>query len=147
MRDRRKPASIHLPPQPPAFTPVPVRPRRDGWSAARQRGFVAALFAGATIAVATARVGKSATSAYQLRARPGAASFAAAWDAALAHARAQRLPAPPVGPARAGEEFMTYRPVFHGGRQIGCRPIPRDSMLLRALGRRLGSSLSERDVP
>jgi hypothetical protein len=67
----------------PAFAPVPVRGRRDGWSAARQAGFMAALVRTGSVAAAAQAVGMSRASAYRLRERAGAASFAAAWDAAL----------------------------------------------------------------
>ena len=69
------------------FTPVPVRPREDGWTVARQRGFVRALGEGLTIARAAQAVGMSARSAYRLHDRTGAGSFRKAWRMALALAR------------------------------------------------------------
>lgn len=67
----------------PAFDPVPVKPRHDGWTPDRQRGFIEALAATACVADAARSVGMSETGAYNLYARPDAAAFRAAWDAAL----------------------------------------------------------------
>jgi len=85
------------PPEPlyddiPDFTPVPVtRARHDGWSPDRQRRFVVALRATASVGAAAKLVGSSRTSAYRLRARPGAEGFAAAWDLVLSAARDERF--------------------------------------------------------
>ena len=92
--------------KPLTFAPVPfARSRCDGWSPAVQRAFVAALARGATVTAAAGLVGRSRQKAYALRARPGAAAFAAAWDAAVDIAsrrrqRQRRLPVRPV--ARPG---------------------------------------------
>ncbi len=72
------------------FTPVALRSRRDGWTAARQRAFIALLSEGLRPGPAAARVGMSRQTAYSLRGRPGAASFASAWDAAVAMAGRRR---------------------------------------------------------
>ncbi|MEO0501330.1 MAG: hypothetical protein AAF205_12360 [Pseudomonadota bacterium] len=65
------------------------------WTPVRQQRFLAALMAGATVAAAARGVGMSRQGAYRFRARasacPGAASFAAAWDAARRHAEAERF--------------------------------------------------------
>ena len=73
------------PPAPvPAFTPVPRRfARHDGWTVARQRGFIAALASLGCVKRAAAAVSMSSEGAYALRIAPGATSFAAAWTAAL----------------------------------------------------------------
>ncbi len=71
---------------PPAldFTPVGLqRKRRDGWTPARQRAFIAALARCGSVAAAAREVGMSPRSAYALLDRPGAESFADAWDAAV----------------------------------------------------------------
>lgn len=73
-----------------AFPPVPVRYRRDGWTPARQRRFIAALAECGCVLAACRRVGKSAEAAYRLWRRPDAAGFRAAWDAALRLARQSR---------------------------------------------------------
>ncbi len=67
----------------PAFHPVPVNPRADGWTAARQAAFVGMLAETGSVIAAARIVGMGRESAYRLRRRPGAAGFAAAWDAAL----------------------------------------------------------------
>lgn len=94
------------------FTPVPARARRDGLTPARQAAFVAALAETCCVTAAARAVGMSWQSAYRLRDRAGAASFAAAWNAALAR------PAHPDGVfdrALAG----TARPITYAGRKIG----------------------------
>jgi hypothetical protein len=68
----------------PAFTPVPLRYRRDGWTPRRQADFLGRLAAARSVSAAAAFVGMARESAYRLRDRPGAESFAAAWDAVLA---------------------------------------------------------------
>ncbi|MGZ3171754.1 MAG: hypothetical protein ACXWI5_10220 [Croceibacterium sp.] len=70
----------------PAFYPVPTRTRRDGWTVERQADFLGLLAETGSVIGACEAVGISRKSTYQLRARPGAESFAAAWDAALGHA-------------------------------------------------------------
>lgn len=67
----------------PPFDPVPVQPRRDGWTPERQRAFIEALAATACVEDAARAVGMSGTSAYNLCARPDAVAFRNAWDAAL----------------------------------------------------------------
>jgi hypothetical protein len=65
------------------FAPVPVRYRRDGWTPARQRAFIAALAETGCVLEACRRVGKSAEAAYRLWRRPDAAAFRDCWAAAL----------------------------------------------------------------
>lgn len=65
------------------FDPVPVSPRRDGWTAAKQRRFIEALAETGIVRVAAAAVGMSEESAYRLARRADAQSFCNAWDAAL----------------------------------------------------------------
>ena len=67
-----------------AFTPVPVRPRRDGWTAERQRCFIRAVAETGCVVTAAREAGMSPRSAYRLAARPDAGAFAAAWTEALA---------------------------------------------------------------
>ena len=69
---------------PPSFDPVPLdRIRHDGWTAQRQRDFIAALIAMGSVGQAAKAVGMGKASAYNLRKRPGAGDFNAAWDRAL----------------------------------------------------------------
>jgi molybdenum-dependent DNA-binding transcriptional regulator ModE len=60
------------------FTPVRLKARRDGWTPERQYRFIAELAATRSIVRACRAVGMSSVSAYKLRVRPDAASFAAA---------------------------------------------------------------------
>lgn len=65
------------------FDPVPVRPRSDGWTAAKQRRFIEVLAETGIVRAAAAAVGMSEASAHRLARRPDAGAFCAAWDAAL----------------------------------------------------------------
>ena len=75
----------------PKFTPVPLRYRQDGWTPMRQADFLGRLAETWSVAAAARHVGKSRESAYRLRDKPGAESFAAAWDAILAELRRVRM--------------------------------------------------------
>lgn len=76
----------------PSFTPAPLaRRRHDGWTADRQRNFIAELARTGCVGRAARAAGMSVTSAYKLRRRIGAESFAAAWTTALADARRRAL--------------------------------------------------------
>ncbi len=70
----------------PAFSPVPLRARADGWTPARQSAFLASLAITGCVTKAARRVKMARETAYRLRAKPGAGSFAAAWDAVLGKA-------------------------------------------------------------
>jgi hypothetical protein len=61
------------------FAPVPTRARHDGWSAADQREFIRRLARGHSVLEAAKSLGHSRQSAYALRERRGAESFARAW--------------------------------------------------------------------
>jgi hypothetical protein len=99
----------------PHFTPVAsARNRRDGWTPARQRIFIAALSKTGIVAAAARAAGMGVTSAYNLRRRPGAASFAAAWDKVESEARDRAL-AYVVEHVLNGET----RPRFYRGRYVG----------------------------
>ena len=65
------------------YNPVPLEPRHNGWTAARQRTFLVALAETGSISLACTEAGISARSAYRLRARPEATAFADAWEQAL----------------------------------------------------------------
>ncbi len=116
-------------PSPIAFMPVATSStRHDGWTAARQRGFIAHLAEVGVVAEAARAVGISARSAYRLRNRPDAASFRTAWDAAL-----------DMGQQRALDIAMTramhgYRePVFYRGIEVGFRQRHDNRLLLACL--------------
>ena len=101
--------------EPIAFDPVPMARRRaGGWSADRQRAFIAALQRGASVTLAARSVGLSRQSGLALRHRPGGAGFAEAWDVAIAMARGD------------AEEILRdiavhgHRvPLIHRGRKLG----------------------------
>ncbi len=114
-----------------AFDPVPVEPRRDGWTPGRQRDFIDALMACGSVKMAACYAGMSAKSAYRLCARGDAASFADAWDEALDAAIA-RVEARAFDRATNG----TRDPVFFGGRQIGSRTRYDDRLALAVLRHR-----------
>ena len=96
------------------FTPVPLRPRHDGWTAERQIAFIEALAETACVEEACRRVGMSDSSAYRLRRRPKGALFREAWDAALDYGL-HRLEQAALSRALNG----VPRPVFHKGEQVG----------------------------
>lgn len=130
--------------RPPYFRPVPLRARTDGWSEERQCGFLAALYATGSVAAAARSVGMTRASAYWLRARPGAESFAHAWDHVLT----------PPGSGKISAWRPDYRtltlpvldswvqtgvvqPVIHRGAIVAIRRRHDDSTLFRLL-RRVG---------
>jgi hypothetical protein len=118
-------------PRVPAFYPVPVRPNPKGWTLERQAHFLGWLGETGSVSAACARVGMSRNSAYKLRKKPQAESFAAAWDAALGM---------PVRRVTIGDlHFLAHhglvRPRFRAGKYIGSRQKPDNSALLRLLGR------------
>lgn len=95
-----------------AFTPVPLtRQRHDGWTPTTQRRFIDALGALGSVGQAARAVDMTRASAYRLRARPGADSFAAAWDQALDIGRARMFD---VAMTRALDGHTTIR-ITRGG--------------------------------
>lgn len=120
----------HLPLDQLAFTPVPMQARRDGWTAARQTGFIHRLAICGCVGTSARGVGMSRESAWRLRKRPGAGSFAAAWDEA----------------ARWGSDHMSdlgierclkgeVRPYYYRGRKVGVQVRFNDSLLIAVLNR------------
>ncbi len=68
----------------PRFDPwIAQRRRANGWSSHDQRLFIRELARIGSVSAAAKRAGKSARSAYALRDKPGAESFAVAWERAL----------------------------------------------------------------
>src|SRR6187549_2593635 len=118
-------------PRVPPFYPVPTRTRRDGWTVQRQADFLGMLAETGSVMGACEAIGMSRKSAYALRTRPGAESFAAAWDAALG--APVRKVTPPDLEIRAYEgliHLVTFR-----GRYRASWARPDDSALLRLLRR------------
>jgi hypothetical protein len=100
-----------------AFTPVALaRVRHDGWTERRQRDFIAALAAMGSVPHAVRAVGMTRQSAYTLRHRSGAESFAAAWDLALQMGYDRALHAA-IDRATNG----VLSPHFYKGKLIGMR--------------------------
>ncbi len=118
----------------PAFIPVSLRGRRDGWTPERQANFLGALAVSGLVGEAARHVGMSRESAYRLRRRPGAESFAAAWDSALG-APWQRMR------KVTSEELVQLategrlKPVLYRGRHIATVQKPDNSALLRLVAR------------
>ena len=119
-----------------AFVPVPVQARRDGWTPECQRRFIEALAAIGVVAAAARAVGKSGTSVYKLRERPGAAAFASAWDTAQQMA-GDRTFAQAMDRAIKGVDV----PRFYRGRQIGTVRRPDYRMALKVLDRHLAETI------
>jgi hypothetical protein len=113
-----------------AFTPVPVKARRDGWTVGRQIGFVHRLALCGCVATAARLVGMSRESAWRLRARPGAESFAAAWDRAAGWG-ADRLAELGLERCLMGE----VRDVYYRGRKVGTRTCFDNRLLIAVLNR------------
>ena len=116
----------------PAFAPVPTASRRDGWTPERQRAFIQQLARCGVVAAAARAAGMSPKSAYALRKRPDAASFAAAWDEA---ARRGLDDSYALAIDRAVDGVV--EPVFRRGQQVGGRRRYNDRLLMAAI-RRLG---------
>ena len=127
------------------FRPVPLRTRADGWTEVRQCAFLVQLYLTGSATAAAKAVGMSRASAYRLRERPGAESFAYAWDRVLS--------LPGWGhPGAAHEDFRKVtnatllarldiglvQPVVHRGRMTAIRRKPDDSALFRLLRRTAG---------
>lgn len=110
-------------PEPLCFDPAPTRSRRDGWTPDHQRRFILLLANGARPGEAARRVGRSRTTAYALRDRPGGESFAASWDAAIVVAEqgrdAIRMTPPDFDTRFNGGIEMMLVPRYYRGRLIG----------------------------
>ena len=128
----------------PAFTPVPLRPRADGWTPVRQAEFIGLLAETRCVKKAAMLVGMSRESAYRLRRKPGAEEFAAAWDAILG---APGTPRPKVTLEGLFQRIRLgrYRPVLRGGRYVGTIRKPDNRALLAALARLDRIAPPERD--
>ena len=117
----------------PAFVPVPTRTRADGWTPARQAAFLAALALTRSVAQAARRVAMARESAYRLRRRQGAESFAAAWDAALGRAASAKRKVTPEERARRAIEGL-LKPHFWRGEHVATVRKADNSALLSYLG-------------
>ena len=127
------PAYARVPP----FLPVPLRARADGWTADRQARFIGLLAETGSVAEAARRVGMGRESAWRLRRRAEAESFAHAWDAVVAIRRGEPLPRRKVTPAELGEHAIEGPFVVHMRRRrfVRARREPSTSALLRHMRR------------
>lgn len=96
------------------FTPVPVRPRNDGWTVEKQIAFIEALAETGIVEHACGRVGMSRTSADKLRRRSDGAPFRRAWQIAVDYA-GYRIEEDAHRRSRHG----VVRPIFYKGEQVG----------------------------
>jgi len=114
----------------PEFTPAPTRKKHSGWTAERQRKFIEHLSLSGSIGEACALVGVASSSAYRLRNKSGAESFARAWDSALSLA-ATRLAAIAFDRALHGRSERFYK----DGELVMERKMPSDYLLTWLLSR------------
>lgn len=132
-------------PRLPAFAPVPVKRRADGWTPVRQAEFIGVLAETGSVRAAAEFVGMARETAYRLRRKPGAEEFARAWDAALSLARARfgwsprgsaddlyTVP-PKVSPGDLWRRIVDgrWRPVLRRGKYVGSVQKADNSALLR----------------
>ena len=124
------------------FDPVPSRStRRDGWTERKQRGFIMGLSLCGSVNTAAKAVGMTARGAYRLLERPGAESFARAWDEAAERGR-QSVCDHAIDRAMHG----ALEPVFRRGRQVGVRRRYYDRLAIAVIanhGREAGTSRTE----
>lgn len=123
-------ADIVPAPQIPEFEPAPTRKKHSGWTAERQRTFIEHLALTASVGEAAALAGVSSRSAYRLRNKAGAESFARAWDAAYSQS-ATRLAAIAFDRAVYGRSERFYR----DGELVMERKMPSDYLLTWLLSR------------
>jgi hypothetical protein len=109
---------------PPDFDPAPTRNRHSGWTAERQRRFIERLSLTGSVGESSAVAGVSSQSAYRLRNKAGAESFACAWDAAQSLA-ATRLAAIAFDRAINGRAERFYK----DGELVMERRLPSDRLL------------------
>lgn len=128
--------------KPPFFHPVPLQARRDGWSVARQCHFLAQLYLTGSVTTAARDVAMSRASAYRLRKREGAESFAHAWDSIFVPPGMQHPAKAKVDWRKVTNptliwwmEWGLVRPEVWQGRMTGIRQKPENSALLRLLRR------------
>ena len=119
----------------PAFAPVPLRSRSGGWTPRKQAMFLGLLAETRCVRRAAARVGMSRETAYRLRTKPGAASFAHAWDRAMGRVAAgvSRKVTPDELRARALGGLL--KPLLYRGRYISTVEKTDITALLRLMAR------------
>jgi len=124
------------------FDPVPSRRNRhDGWTEERQRAFIAGLELCGSVSTAAKAVGMTARGAYKLLERPGADSFARAWDEAAERGR-QLVCENAIDRAING----ALEPVFRRGKMVGTRRRYYDRLAIAVIsnhGREAGIARTE----
>ncbi|WP_121116368.1 hypothetical protein [Croceibacterium ferulae] len=114
------------------FVPAPhSHPRRNSITAERQREFIAALSATGVVLQAAAHIGASPEALYNLRHKPGAEGFAAAWDEAAERGFA-RVEDSAVQRAIQGENRL----VVSAGRLIGYEKRHNEALVMFLLRNR-----------
>lgn len=143
MTTNRNSKSTAAAPAAAAFLPVPVALRHDGWTPAKQAEFIEALADTGVVKAAAARIGMTEQSAHRLRRRADAASFDAAWEAAL-EIGIQRLVSVALERALEGSVKRTY---YHG-ELVGEERVHSEKLLLWLLekGRHMLRRSNERDA-
>jgi hypothetical protein len=131
----------------PAFTPVPLRFRKDGWTPMKQADFLGRLAETWSVAAAARHVGMTRESAYRLRERPGAESFAAAWDSILAQRAEARSRMSTDSLLWHRAFFGTLKPVMRGGRHVGTLHSPDNDAVLRLYRREMLTRRRLRRLP
>ena len=127
----------------PAFVPVPVRARADGWTTERQARFLVALARTRSVCEAARAVGMARETAYRLRKARGGESFAAAWDAVLGRVTTQRRKV--TIEERLARAFgALVKPVVWQGELAGLQPKCDNSALLDYFAR-MASCWDDRD--
>ena len=116
----------------PAFCPIPLRARADGWTPGRQAAFLAALALTRSVSAAARRVGMARETAYRLRRREDGASFAAAWDAVLEKGDGARRKVTPEERARRAIHGL-LKPMIYRGAHAGNMQKADNSALLSYL--------------
>lgn len=101
----------------PAFSPVPLRTRADGWTPRRQAAFLGALAETRSVSAAARKVRMARETAYRLRRRRGAESFAAAWDAVMRRVTPGRRKVTVEERARRAIHGL-LKPVMYRGRHV-----------------------------
>ena len=115
----------------PAFEPVPIKYRHDGWTPERQREFIEALADTGSVKAACRHVNMTEVGAYRIRRLPEGASFRKAWDAAL-DLGVQRLEDVAMERALNGVE----EPFYVYGQHVGTRKKYNDRLLMFMLRNR-----------
>jgi len=116
----------------PAFAPVPLRARIGGWTPMKQAAFLGAFAETGSVLAAARKVGMSRETAYRLRGKRGAGSFAAAWDAVAGHARATARKVT-VEELRARAFHGLLKPLIYRGRHVSTARKADNCAVLRLL--------------